>query len=190
MDIQRFGVKSFLSSPDALEIEEMMPLFQRWIQQTALPGMLIDAADYQHVPDGPGMLLLAHECDYAMDMRLGRPGMFYRHKRDLSGSLQEKFRTILSRHFASCKKLETDTELSHGTTELEIAVFDKINAPNQPETLELFKADLEAVLNEAYKGSSFEIAVKEQSPQDFFRLQVTVQDSPDISTLAERLPVA
>lgn len=48
---QRFQIRATLSH-SAFEKESIVKMFHRWIQQAAVPGLLIDVADYLHVPDG------------------------------------------------------------------------------------------------------------------------------------------
>ena len=79
---QRISVKFFVSEPDAVHLPAFIPVFHRWIQDHAVEGLLIDVADYKHVPEGPGILLIGHEGDYSIDMAKGRPGLLYSRKRE------------------------------------------------------------------------------------------------------------
>ena len=51
-----------------VELEEFIPVFHDWIQTQQLAELLIDVADYRHVPHGPGVVLVAHDAHYAMDL--------------------------------------------------------------------------------------------------------------------------
>ena len=43
-------------------------VFHAWIQKGAVEGLLLDVADYQHIQDGPGMILIGDQVDYAFDL--------------------------------------------------------------------------------------------------------------------------
>lgn len=40
--------------------------FHRFIQRGLVEGLVLDVADYRHVPDGPGVVLIGHDVDYAL----------------------------------------------------------------------------------------------------------------------------
>ena len=69
---RRLGVKFCLKQEPTLQPEDILPIFQRWIQDHAIVGMLIDVIDYKHVPEGPGIVLIADEFDLAYDSRRRR----------------------------------------------------------------------------------------------------------------------
>ena len=94
---QRIDVR-FLVSPDPrapVDLEPFIPLFHRFIQQGALEGMLIDVADYAHVPGGPGVLLVGHDVDYAIDSNRGRASLLVTRKRFGDLPLAEVVRDLL-----------------------------------------------------------------------------------------------
>src|SRR4030095_5221476 len=67
--LQRIGVKLFAADGSSVQPREFVPIFHRWIQTQAVANhLLIDVADYAHVPDGPGVLLVAHEGNFSLDL--------------------------------------------------------------------------------------------------------------------------
>ncbi|MFN8560709.1 MAG: hypothetical protein U0703_03535 [Anaerolineae bacterium] len=92
----RTQVKIFFRNPEAVDTSAFAPLFQRWIQKQALEGLLIDVADYRHVFEGPGVILIGHESDYAIENRFGRLGLLYTRKHhtdtDLAAHLRQRRR--------------------------------------------------------------------------------------------------
>ena len=66
MDLHKFGIKFFANTGERFDILKLIPVYHRWIQHSALQGLLIDVADYSHVPAGPGVMLIAHEGNYAL----------------------------------------------------------------------------------------------------------------------------
>ena len=87
---RRFSVKYFVSSPAHVELSKFVPIFQRWIQRQLVEGLLIDVAAYEHVYQGPGIVLIGDEGDYSLDIRDGRPGLMYTRKRQIDGQLRGK----------------------------------------------------------------------------------------------------
>ena len=52
----------------AYSSRDYIPLFHGWIQEKIIPDhLLIDVADYSHIPDGPGIMLIAHEGHFSLD---------------------------------------------------------------------------------------------------------------------------
>ena len=72
--LQRFGLKLFLQSGQEVDPKSLIPVFHRWIQTGAVGGLLIDVADYTHLAEGPSVLLVGHEGNYAFDYRDDGPG--------------------------------------------------------------------------------------------------------------------
>src|SRR3982750_4095688 len=100
MDTSRIGIKLFLTAAPA-HPEAVVPVFHSWIQQQALAGnLLIDVADYPHVPTGPGVVLVAHEANFSTDQAEPGPGLLYQRKRPFEettfdGRLAHAFRDAL-----------------------------------------------------------------------------------------------
>ena len=82
-------------SPSAVEPGAFIPVFHRWIQERRVEGLAIDVADYRHVPEGPGVLLVGHEADYVLDLAEGPPGLLYSRKRGTGGPLETRLRTSI-----------------------------------------------------------------------------------------------
>jgi hypothetical protein len=84
--LHRLSLKIFARGPrDGIDPPELVPIFHRWIQTQAVDGLLIDVADYAHLPEGPGAVLIAHEGNYAFDGGRGRPGLQYSRKQPIEG---------------------------------------------------------------------------------------------------------
>ena len=68
MDLQKFGVKLFFNTNGSFDSKDFIPVFHNWIQDKVVPNhLLIDVADYSHIPDGPGVMLIAHEGNFSLD---------------------------------------------------------------------------------------------------------------------------
>ena len=67
-DLVRIGAKLYAGNPDVIDLAAYVPIFHGWIQCKILDGVPIDVADYAHVPDGPGVMLIGHEADRSIDL--------------------------------------------------------------------------------------------------------------------------
>ncbi|MEC8933274.1 MAG: hypothetical protein VYB08_17765, partial [Candidatus Latescibacterota bacterium] len=72
-DLQRLNIKFYLEDETSVSPEEVFRIFNRWISEPR-DEVLIDVADYTHIPNGPQTLLVGHESDYSLDSTDGRMG--------------------------------------------------------------------------------------------------------------------
>lgn len=139
MDLHKIGVKIFFAGAVPVDLLEFIPVFHRWIQQRSLDDLLIDVADYSHVESGPGILLISHEGNYAIDEAGGRRGLVYYSKRALSGSLAERLGSVWDKALMACQLLEKDPQLKGRigmqTDEFQVFANDRLAAPNSTEAI-------------------------------------------------------
>lgn len=119
----------------------MVPVFHRWIREDAVPGLLIDVADYKHVVAGPGIILIGHDVDYALDMSHGRAGFLTRRKRLAGGTVAENLQSALDWALTAARQFQQDTGLTLGGDDIEITFPDRLHAPNNKETFALFREE-------------------------------------------------
>lgn len=149
MDLQHINVKIYAATPEAIRLEDVILIYHRWIQEGQLPELLIDVADYSHVPAGPGILLVGHEAHYRVEPGPEqRMGALYdvRVKRD--GSNQDKLRHAIGGALRAAAKLEAD-ELWKGKVrfnagDMLILVNDRLGAPNTDATFAAIQSDVRA----------------------------------------------
>src|SRR6185436_5932748 len=98
--------------------------------------LLIDVADYSHVYQGPGVVLIGHEADYYVEDQRGRLGLRYSRKRGAEAPPQDQLRTALAQLFNAAALLEQEKSLGlkFSTRELLIAVNDRLHAPDNATT--------------------------------------------------------
>ena len=88
MQATKFQVKLYTRAGD-IELEKLIPVFHEWIRAKKISDeLLIDVADYAHVPQGPGVVLIGHQSDYYLDVADNRPGLLYSRKRGFEGDFQ------------------------------------------------------------------------------------------------------
>src|SRR3954462_10668180 len=117
MQPYKIGVKFFVDDPTAIDPHAFVPVFHSWIQQHAVADhMLIDVADYEHVHNGPGTVLVAHEANFYTDRTDGRLGLTYSRKWPGGGSVQERLRQAYAAVLDGCRRLESDPSLAGKVT--------------------------------------------------------------------------
>ena len=95
-------------------------------------------ADYKHVPDGPGIMLIGDQADYALDIGEGGPGFQVAWKRGLEGDLTERIRVVVGALLTAAQVLAAESSLSGvdlRTDALLVRIADRLDAPNTPDTL-------------------------------------------------------
>lgn len=167
--IQHINVKIFAANPKDVRFDDVIPVFHQWIRDAVCPELLIDVADYVHVPDGPGILLIGHEANYSLDNREGRPGLLYNRKATLEGTFQSRLKQAHEAALAACDRLENDPaldgKLKFDRNQLEIFINDRLLAPNNGETWQALKPELDR-----YFPASRIARVGE--PRDLFRVSI------------------
>ncbi len=150
MNFQHITVKIPVDGELNVDLKRFIELFHRWIAEGAVDEMLIDVADYRHVPRGPGVMLIGREADYAIDQTGGTPGLAYNRKAPLEGTNADRFRQSLRSAAKACVLLESELKgLRFSRDQFEVCVNDRAMAPNTAETRQAFEADLLAFLSNA-----------------------------------------
>jgi hypothetical protein len=185
---RRISIKFFTKPPIPLNLPALVPVFQRWIQEHAVEGLLIDVADYDHVPNGPGVLLIGHEGDYSYDLRGGRAGLLYTRKRDLPGDLPNTLTLITRLAVLATQKLAAEPTLNglrFDLSQAEITFLDRLNFPNTPESFERVREVIGAFAGNLYGSAQVEAVVND--PRDCFAVRMTGEASLDGESLLSRL---
>jgi hypothetical protein len=184
---EHFQVKVFAREPWPRELGGAIPVFHRWIQSRSLRETLIDVADYRHVPNGPGVLLVAHDAHYALDVREGRLGMLYSRRTELDGSVEDKLRQALNAALAAARLIETEPEfagsLQFNAEDIEIRVNDRLLAPNTDSTWEALRPAIAAVLD-SFWGSGQYTLDRSGDPRQLFTVRATHKEALALLPLA------
>jgi len=185
-DIQyaaRVEVKLFASKPAADPLD-LVPIFHRWIREDKVPGeLLIDVADYTHVWQGPGVLLVGHGVDLYYDLGENRPGLLFARKRALVGDLKTRLVDALKRALSACKELERDG-LEFQATEVLVRVPDRLHAPNDDDTFTAFVPVLEEAAREVYGADATLLIEREAAGQRApLTARLHIDDAPAVATL-------
>src|SRR6185312_16907803 len=111
MDLHKVGVKFFAAEGTRFDILKLIPMYHRWIQQGSVEDLGINVADYSHVPAGPGIMLIAHEGNYALDETGHQRGVLYYSKQQLPGALPERFAQVARKALKAAELMSTAAEL-------------------------------------------------------------------------------
>jgi hypothetical protein len=174
MDFHRLGVKFFAADPASIHLMDFIPIFHRWIQNQNVDGhLLIDVHDYSHMQGGPGILLVAHEGNFSIDMGGERPGLAYFRKIPTALSPAEHMALILTTALNACRRLEKDASIRFDRDELIVTANDRLNAPNTEPAF----AELQPVVGEALKraldGMDFKLARLSADPRQRLAIHAT-----------------
>ncbi len=190
MELQHVNVKMFVDGPMNVDAERFIEIFHAWIKDHALDGLLIDVADYRHVPAGPGVMLIGLEGDYNMDHTGERWGLRYNRKAALDGTNEDRFRQAVNAAAKACHLLEetlaSEGPLTFSRQEFELCINDRAIAPNTSETLSACQPDIESFLSNLLGHHDFTID-HNPDPRSLFRFSIKSAKLFDLKKLASDL---
>ncbi len=173
-DLQNYCIKFFATSGDDLADETYIEIFQDWIRKQELDEILIDIADYRHVPEGPGMMLVCHELNYSMDRSEGPLGLMAQRKRPHGDSLENRLRLTLKSCAAFMSLLEKDERATGLQFDAGSFVFlsnDRLRLPNTDDAFGQIAPILEKVAGEVL-GSDIQLERVSNHSGDRLAIQV------------------
>jgi hypothetical protein len=196
MQSLKYDLKLFLHDAVSVDLETFIPLFHGWIQDQRLQELLIDVADYRHVHHGPGVVLIAHDAHYAMDMAQGRLGLLYSRRRETHPSRQalrnvtDRLRSVFHCALTACQELETDPALQGRLRfrgdELLLRLNDRLRAPNTAASYHALRQHLEPFLTTLYPDQHVDVE-HVSTPTTGLTVVIKVAHNPDVATLLTRL---
>jgi hypothetical protein len=196
MQSLKYDLKLFLHDAVSVDLETFIPLFHRWIQDQRLQELLIDVADYRHVHHGPGVVLIAHDAHYAMDMAQGRLGLLYSRRRETHPSrlalqsVADRLWSVFHCALSACQELETDPALQGRLRfrgdELLLRLNDRLRAPNTAAAYQALRQHLEPFLTTLYPDQHVEVE-HVSSPTAGLTVVIKTAQNPDVATLLARL---
>jgi hypothetical protein len=190
MNTQKIQVKLFLEPQSTPPLQSFIPLFHRWISGHLLPGLLIDVANYAHVPHGPGVVLIGHEADYAIDEGEGRRGLLYSRKRSHSEpapALRGAFRRVIQAALLlEQEPPEGGASLKIRTGEWVVRVNDRLAASNTEAGFQALRPGLDAFCGELFEGDSCALERLGDARQ-LLSVRITNQGTASLTALLDRL---
>ena len=188
-DLQRINIKFFLAADAELSPAEAFRVFNTWIPTTP-DEVLIDVADYSHVPEGPVTLLVGHEANYSLDSSHAEPGLLYSRKQPAAGDLAARLERALRSALKACQRLEAEPSLEgkvkFRSGDLLLGANDRLNAANDEAGEGALCAALEPVLARLFAGAEYAIERDGNAPLRL-NLRVRAQTDADTATLLANL---
>lgn len=181
--LQHINVKFFLLEPEKLDQGEVLNLFHRWIQENKIDDLLIDVADYRHVPNGPGVILVAHDAFYSLDNAEGRLGLLFNRRTAMDGDTQSvltqslKAAADFARRMAGADGL--DGKVALDKRRLQLSVNDRHFARNTDETLAAVQPLIDNALKAVFGDRAYSLA-RSPDPRARFTVEVTADSDLDL----------
>lgn len=188
MNIQHINLKLYVDNPERVKLADYAAVFNTWIQKQRLEELLVDVADYLHVHNGPGIMLIGHEADYSLDNRGGRLGLLYNRKEQIEGTTQEKLAQAARATLNAAQILEKENRLKFNGQELQVVINDRLLVPNTAETFTALEADFKAFFNQLYGGTEYTLTHND-NPRERFTVNVKAASNFDVETLLKNLAV-
>ena len=188
MNLQHINIKLYLENPETVHLADYSTIFNSWIQEQRLEELLIDVADYLHVHNGPGIMLIGHEADYSLDNRAGRLGLLYNRKAQVEGTNQEKLTQALHAALTAAQILEQENGLKFNGSEVQVLINDRLLVPNTAETFNALEPDLKIFLDRLYVGANY-VLMHNADPRERFTIDVKVGSSFAVDALLKNLSV-
>ncbi len=188
MELQKLGVKFFVEPASDVPLTRFIDVFHGWIQAT--DGVYHDVADYSHMRAGPGIVLVADEANISMDEAESRRGLLFSQKRRLSGSNQEKLRSVAAAALESCRKLEAEPalrgKLQFSGSESVIWVNDRLAGTNTEASFQELKSEIEPFAKQLYGDG--EISFEHDSdPRKRLHVRIKTSGRIDVNALLRNL---
>src|SRR5260221_8048778 len=190
MELQHVNVNLLVRNPEEVDLEPLIPVFHGWIQNQVGEGLLLDVADYRHVPAGPGIVLIGHEGNYSVDNTGNRLGVRYNRKAVLDGSNQDSLAQAVRAALTACQRLEAEPRLDgkfrFNGRDIEIFVNDRLVAPNNAATRQALDADFHLFSRKLFRGKEYSISYG-TDPRSLFTAFVKAAHPLSVAELLEAL---
>ena len=145
MNFQHINVKIFVERELPVAMEPFIGVFHRWVAEQAMEHVLIDVADYRHIHDGPGVVLVGLEVDYSLDQTGGRHGLRFNQKGPVEGTDLDRVAHSYAQAAEACTRLESAMPgLKFDRGDYRVWINDRALAANTPEVRAAFREALDS----------------------------------------------
>ena len=186
MDLQRINVKLLAGAPRDFSVDSFLAIFGRWRNDAENPAAWFDLADYAHMPKGAGVVLVGKQGNFSIDLGDPGPGLLYCGKKDYSGSVEQRITETFERCLALVKPLlgepEYPAELKIQPGSWELAINDRLDAPNTATTDENLRPGISAALDTVFGPGAYAIE-REPDPQKRYGFSIRASQITAIDDL-------
>jgi hypothetical protein len=188
MDASKLQLKIFTAPSVSLASEAFIPVFHAWIKNHTLPELMVDVANYAHVPHGPGVVLIGHGTDYGFDEAEDRKGLLFNRKRQAPAPeerLQDTFRRTLHAAVLLEKDPAFGGQLKFATDEFLLRFNDRLLAPNNDATWAAVSPEIEAFATKLFGAGQFSLA-RTGEPRQLFGVTIKCKAPASLAALLEK----
>lgn len=190
MNLQHVNVKLMLDSPADTDLAPLIPIFHSWIKGQIFEELLLDVADYRHVPAGPGVVLIGHQANYSVDNIDNRLGVRYNRKAELDGGNHYRLTQAARAALIACQRLEAEPSLAgkfhFSGRELELFINDRLLAPNSEATFDAARPDLQQFAEKLFRGPRYSL-LHNPDPRKLFGVSLKASDPFPLVALLKNL---
>jgi len=190
VNLQHINVKLLVKNPGEADLEPLIPVFHGWIKDQIFEELLLDVADYRHVYAGPGVVLIGHQANYAVDNTDSRLGVLYNRKAELNGSSQDRLKQAARAALKAFKRLEAEPRLDgrlrfHGQ-EMEVFFNDRLFTPNTDATRIAAEPELQSFFAKLFRGGEYSLSY-DRDPRRLFAVSVKTTQPFSVESLLENI---
>ena len=175
MELQHLVVKIPVAGPLGIDPAKVVDIFHKWVATQAVTGVtLVDVAELLHVPEGPGVVAVGVEADFALDHTGGIWGVVSRRKDLRPGTNAERVEQAFAAAALAAVWLEAafPGALKFSRTDFELIVNDRGIAPNTKDTYAQAIPEIEEALRSLLGHGSFTLARHDREPRQRFGVTV------------------
>jgi len=190
MELQHVNVKLLVKNPEEVDLAPLIPIFHNWIHGKVFEELLLDVADYQHVPSGPGVVLIGLQANYSVDNAGNRLGVRYNRKAALEGANQDRLAQAARAAVTACQRLEGEAALEgkfgFNGQDVDVFVNDRLLAPNGEGTRKALEPELRAFFKKLFRGGEYSLSYG-SDPRSLFGVSARAAKPLSLSNLLENL---
>ena len=180
MNAHKIAVKLYATHLPPLA--SFIPIFHQWIRDKVIPDhLLIDVADYAHVENGPGIVLVSSEANIFIDENGGRPGLLYVRKTPAAGTFTDRLHAAVAATMLIAERLENEAafadQLKFDTHELQVRLNDRLLTPNNEQTLAATAPAFESLTRSLYPNQPVEVRSVGKE-RELFTIRIVAPSAP------------
>ncbi len=187
-DLQRIDVKMLAEAPADLSLDPFLAIFSRWRKQQDESDW-IDVADYAHMPNGAGIMLIGKQGSFSVNQDSPGIGLLYSGRKDFNGSLDQRVIEAFRRCLRLTKPLLAESDYPKQLKPLpgswEIFINDRLHFPNTEETDGHLHGPIKAALDALFGANQYSME-REKDPQRRYAFSIRAQQG-DLERLFERV---
>ena len=174
--LERYKLTIFADPVSAVSAKGIIPVFHKWIREQSIDELLIDVADYTHLPSGPNALLVGHEANLAIETGADCVGLCYIRKRNAPEKLAQNLVSGATTLLQAAQMLESDSDamlngtFTFQTDKLVFSPNDRLLAPNTPDVAKALEKTLQTFAEQLHGTESVSITSQTAVGQPTFAI--------------------